>query len=126
MCGVHPPQGQIGRRRAQAQRVAGFFGRAAVGLGTGPRRDVEAGARRRYRDGLVTGLQVRHAGQGARPLPVARHVHPKGAHQAEAGGSHHVRAAARREGPRARALRAVGGAGFGTHRRRFQHLLIVH
>lgn len=106
---VHPPQREAGGGGGGVRHrgVSRLLRRAAVSLRrAGPRRGGGVEARPRRRDGLVAVVQVRHAGERPRPLPVV-HVHPQRPHQPEAPGGgrrHHVRAAARREGPRPGAL----------------------
>lgn len=113
MCSIDPAQGNAGGGGRQSSRRV--LGRAAVGLGASPRGDVEAGPRRRYGNSFMTSVQIWDTGQRAGPLPVARHVHPQGSHKPKPGGCHHLRAAARREGPSAGALGPVRCTRFTAH-----------
>lgn len=108
MRGIDPPQ-----RDARGGGSHGCLLRgAAVRLGA--RRDVEADPCRRDGKRLVAGMQVWNAGKGARPLPIVRPLQPQ---QTEARrGRHHLRAAARREGPAPGALRPVRRARLRPHR----------
>lgn len=111
--GVDASEGKRGARHGRPGLVVG----TGVGVGAGRRRGLVRGGVSRDRDRFVRGVQVRHGGERARALPVARHLDARDCTQQTEPrpARHDLRARARREGPRAGALPPVRRARLCAH-----------